>query len=229
MIAAMRNIRRTGVAAIVSVAVLCGVSSVGAQSPARPGAALVLEVSGGHVTGIEAFQEVPAGATLTVPAGTKLVFQHYASCRRFTLVGGVVTVRSDGVDFSGGARPTDIRGACPKKLTLKDEGTSAATVMRSAPRTGVSVSTRPDFVLVGPNVGAYVALRVRRGEEIVLEQDLTGGRNVRWPADKPPLATAASYELELVPTRANAKPLVIGFRTVDDAPAADTITLVSVE
>ena len=215
-------------AAIVTIAVLAGVTNAGAQPLARPGAALVLEVSGGQIAGVEAFRELAAGSTVTVPAGTKLVFQHYGSCRRFTLVGGVVTVRSDGVDFSGGARPTDTRGACPKKLTLKEDGASAATVMRSLPRL-LSVSTRPTFVVVGPNADAYTTLRVRQGADLVLERPLSGGRNVRWPADKPALAAAATYELELLPARAGATPLAIAFRTLDAAATDDAMTLVSIE
>jgi len=212
---------------IIAGLVLVVAGGAAAQTP-RPGVALALEVTGGRIPGVEPFREIPADTKIQVPPGVRFVFQHYGSCRRFTMTGGAASFRADGVDVTG-ITPTETRTSCPRKVTLKDDGASAATVMRSAPRPRLSVSTRPDFVLVGPKAEEYVALRVRRGDEVVLEQRLTGGRGVRWPLDKPALAAAATYELELVPARGNAKPLVVSFRTLDGAAADDTITLVSVE
>lgn len=199
-----------------------------AQTPPKPGVALVLEVSGGRIPGIEPYREITAGTTVTVPGGVRFVFQHYESCRRFVLVGGAATFRADGVDLSGG-RPSDTRVACPRKVTLKDDGASAAVVMRSIGKPPVAVSPRPEFVIVGPRATEFTGLRVRRGSEIIVEQTFTAGRGFRWPHDAAPLPAAAYYELELVPARADAKPIVIRLRTLEASAAEEAVTLVSVE
>jgi len=84
-----------------------------AQPATTTPVALVLEVSGGRIAGVEPFREIAADTTVTVPEGVRFVFQHYGSCRRFTLVGGAVTLRADGVDVSG-TRATDTRVTCPR-------------------------------------------------------------------------------------------------------------------
>jgi len=199
-----------------------------AQAPPKPAVALVLEVTGGRIAGIEPYREIAADTTVRVPPGVRFVFQHYGSCRRFVVVGGVATFRADGVDVSG-SRPTDTRVACPRRITLKDDGAAAAVVMRSLGRPRIAVSSRPEFVIVGPRAAEFAALRVRRGDEIVVEQSLAAGPRVRWPSHVPPLAAATNYEVELLPVGAGRPPVVIGIRTLE-APAADeTMTLVSAE
>jgi hypothetical protein len=198
-----------------------------AQTPAKPGVALVVEVAGGRVAGLEPYREIPDGATVTVPPGVRFVFQHYGSCRRFTMVGGVATFRADGVDIAG-TRASDTRVACPRKITLKADGAAGGVLMRSigAPRT--AISSRPEFVVVGPRAAEFATLRVRRGDEIVIEQSLAGGPAVRWPSHVPPLAAATNYELELLP-RSGDRAIVIGLRTLEAPAAGETMTLVSAE
>ncbi|HYE92816.1 MAG TPA: hypothetical protein VEA38_17430 [Terriglobales bacterium] len=201
----------------------------GAQTPTAKGSvALALEVSGGRIAGVEAFKEIAADTKVEVPAGARLVFQHYGSCRKFTVTGGTVTFRADGVDVAGG-KATDVKSSCPRRLTLKDDGASAAVVLRSAVRPRLTASPRPDFVVVGPRASEFNALRVRRGTELVLEQSLAAGPQVRWPTDAPALAPNTSYDLELVPARADGVPIVIGFRTLDTAAADESLTLVNAE
>jgi len=211
-------------------ALLASASPLAAQSPARPAVALALEVSGGRIPGIEPYREIAADTVVTVPPGVRFVFQHYGSCRRFSLSGGVATFRADGVDVAGGvARPAEGRPACPRKLMLKDDGTAAAVTMRSLGRPRIAISTRPDFVIVGPRAGEFAALRVLRGSDIVIEQPLASGRPAAWPAGAQPLAADTGYELELLPIATDRAPLVIGFRTVPASAPDEPLTLVSAE
>jgi len=220
---------RSVVCLVALVALLALPAVPGAQAPARkPGVALVLEVGGGRIPGVEPFKEIAADTKVAVPAGARLVFQHYGSCRKFTVTGGAVTFRADGVDVTGG-KATDVKSSCPRRLTLKDDGASAAVVLRSAIRPRLTASPRPDFVVVGPRAGEFTALRVRRGTELVLEQSLAAGPQVRWPAHAPALAPNTSYDLELVPARAEGVPIVIGFRTLEAAAADESLTLVNAE
>jgi hypothetical protein len=213
------------------VLLLAGLASTALAAPAAaqlPAAvALALEVSGGRVAGVEPFREIAAGTTVSVPPGVRFVFQHYGSCRKFTLVGGTATFRTDGVDITG-TRPTDARTPCPRKITLRADGASAGVVMRSLGAPRVVVPARPQFVVVGPRATEFSLLRVRRGSEILVEHALGGGRSVRWPPHVPPLDVPAHYELELVPAGDGRPPVVVGIRT--EASAADeAMTLVSAE
>jgi hypothetical protein len=222
MMRTMRGPSRT----VCVAAVLAGILAAGsADAQPKPAAALVLDVTGGRIAGVEPFREIAADTTVTVPPGVRLVFQHYGSCRKFTLVGGIAIVRADGVEISG-TKPTDERATCPRRITLKGDGTSAGVVMRSLGGPRVAVSSRPEFVVVGPRAAEFSALRVRKGADVIVEHRLAGGRSLPWPANVPPLAATTSYEIELVPASASASPVVVGIRTEGSAEA---ITLVSAE
>jgi hypothetical protein len=198
-----------------------------AQSATHAPVALVLDVAGGRIAGVEPYKEIMADSTVTVPAGVRFSFQHYSSCRRFVLTGGTVKFRSDGVEVSG-TRATDTRVPCPRKITLKSDGTSAAVVMRSlGPPPSPIASIRPTFVLVGPRAADFKALRLKRGDELVVEQPFTGPA-VRWPLNTSPLTAATNYQLELVPIASDRASVVIRVRTLDQ-PTEDPITLVSAE
>lgn len=230
MIAVMRRLRWTRLlTALLAWGLIAIAVTAPAQTPAAPAAALVLEVSGGRIPGVEPFREIPAGTTVAVPAGVRFAFQHYASCRRFLVTGGVVTFRADGVEFSGGARPSDTRAACPRKVALKADGASAAVVMRSLGPPRVAIPSRPDFLLVGPRASEFSGLRVRRGKEVVLERTLAAGQPLAWPPDAAPLAPATNYELELLPTASGREPVSIGVRTLEASAAEPALTLVSAE
>ena len=224
---AMLRPRSIAVLVAIVASVLLTMASTGVAD-AQPAVALVLEISGGRITGLEPYKEIMADTSVTVPAGVRFAFQHYGSCRRFVLTGGAVKFRADGVDVSG-TRATDTRVACPRKITLKSDGASAAVVMRSIgpPRVTIS-SIRPTFVLVGPRAADFKALRVRRDNELVVEQTFAAGPAVRWPQNTTPLTAATNYELELVPMAPDRAPVVIGVRTLE-APTEDPITLVSAE
>jgi hypothetical protein len=198
-----------------------------AQAPPKPAVALVLEISSGRLAGLEPYREVAADTRVTVPDGVRFVFQHYASCRRYTMVGGTATLRADGVEVVG-PPATSVKVACPQRIRLRTDASSAAVTTRSMgpPRTPIAV--RPQFVVVGARTAEIATLRVRRGADVVLEQRLTGGP-VAWPSHLPPLAPATNYELELLPVRTDREPIVIGLRTGDGAAVDETITVVSAD
>jgi hypothetical protein len=213
--------------AVAALAIAVPLAIAVAQAPAAA-VALVLEVSGGQIAGIEPYREIAAGTTVTVPAGVRLVVQHYASCRKFVLAGGTAAFRPDGVSVSA-SQSSETKVACPRKVALKGDGASAAVVMRSIGGPRVAIATRPDFVLVGPRASEFAMLRVKRGPDVVLEQPLAAGSAVRWPATTASLAPATPYEIELVPATAGRAPLVVGVRTLEAPAPDDTLTLLSAE
>ena len=223
----MRGMRHSAWLVAIVVALAWMPIATAAVAQPKPAVALVLDVSGGRIPGVEPFREIAADTTVAVPAGVRLVFQHYGSCRKFTLVGGTATFRADGVDIAG-TQPTDARAACPRKITLKGDGASAGVVMRSLGSPRVAVASRPEFVLVGPRAGEFSVLRVRKGDQVIVEHRLTDARRIPWPPTVPPLAASANYEVELVPASGGGASVVVGIRT-DASPVPEAMTLVSAE
>ena len=211
---------------VLAALLLSGIAH--AQVPSRAPVALAVDVAGGSIPGVEPFREITNGTTVNVPAGVRFVFQHYGSCRKFTMTGGTAAFRVDGVDITG-TRASETRATCPKKLRLKEDGASAAVVMRSLGPPRTPIATRPEFVIVGPRAAEFTILRVRKGSDVVMEQSLAQGPRIPWPASAAALLPGAGYEVELVPVRPDAKALVIGVRTLDTPTADDTLTLVSAE
>ena len=226
----MHDVIRTLVPAVLALTLLLGgVTDLFAQAPGgRAPAALAIEIAGGRIPGVEPFREIASGTTVTVPPGVRLVFQHYGSCRKFTMTGGTAVLRQDGVDITG-TRATDVKTACPKKLRLKEDGASAAVVMRSVGPQRTLIATQPEFVIVGPRAAEFTTLRVRKGSDVVVEQSLAQGPRLPWPAGAAALTPGTGYEVELVPARSDARPLVVSVRTLDAPSADDTLTLVSAE
>jgi hypothetical protein len=219
-------VRRAALA--LALALVPVVDASGQTPAARAPVALVVELTGGGIPGVEPFREIPGGTTVNVPAGVRLVFHHYASCRKFTMTGGTAVIRADGVDITG-SRASDVKTACLRKLSLKEEGANAAMVMRTSGLGRTVISTRPDFVIVGPRLAELAGLRVRKGDDVVLEQRLATGPRVPWPAGATPLTPGTGYEIDLVPANPEARPLVVRVRTLDVATPDDTLTLLSAE
>ena len=212
--------------------VLCGVGALLTQatfaSAAGP-AALVLELTGGKLSGVQPYSEIAEGTTVTIPPGGRLVFQHYASCRKVAVAGGSVAFTSDGYTITGGTKESEVRVSCPRKVTLKASGEAAGVVLRSV-GAGVTLSTRPVIVLIGPRADEFKTARVVQGETVVLEATLDG-RVFRWPASAAPLSAATIYTLHLIPSAAGAAPLSTRFVTPRPStlPPDESPTLITVE
>jgi len=212
--------------------VLCGVGALlthATLASAAGPAALVLEITGGTLSGAQPYSEIAEGTTVTIPAGGRLVFQHYASCRKVAVAGGSVAFTSEGYTITGGTKESEVRVSCPRKVTLKTSGEAAGVVLRSV-GTGVTLSTRPVIVLVGSRADEFKTVRVLQGETVVLEGALDG-RVFRWPASAAPLSAATTYTLHLTPSAAGAAPLSTRFVTPRPSavPPDETATLIAVE
>jgi hypothetical protein len=214
-----------------SLIVLCGVGALlthATLASAAGPAALVLEVTGGKVSGAQPYSEIAEGTTVTIPAGVRLVFQHYTSCRKVAVAGGSVAFTSEGYTITGGTKESDVRVSCPRKVTLKASGEAAGVVLRSVG--AMTLSTRPVVVLIGPRADEFKTARVVQGETVVLEGALEG-RLFRWPASAAPLSAATTYTLHLIPSAAGAAPLSTRFVTPRPSvvPPDETPTLIAVE
>src|SRR6266508_4434985 len=125
---------------------LCGLTALLAcanPATAAGAAALVLELTGGQLSGVQPYSEIAEGTTVTIPAGGRLVFQHYASCRKVAVAGGSVAFTSDGYTITGGTKESEVRVSCPRKVTLKASGEAAGVVLRSVGTDPAPMSSRP--------------------------------------------------------------------------------------
>jgi hypothetical protein len=221
--------RHVVTALVVAGLVAAGVTASGAQ-PARAAAALVLELSGTPAPPVQPFTEIPAGTTLRLPAGGRLTFLHYHTCRAVTLVGGRVTVDAETYTVSGNASVKETRTPCPRPVTLRAGGEVAVGgfVTRSL-GPALTFSARPGFVLAGPRATDFRAARFARNDVEVLSVPLDGPR-LRWPPGAAPLA-AGVYDVTLLPASAEQEPRSFRFRVTESAadPAAEPLTVIHVE
>jgi hypothetical protein len=101
--------------------------------------AAVVEDLSGTVPGVELFDFLSPGKTVTLPAGAKLVLGYMNSCTRETVSGGgTVTVGETGSKVTGGAKlqTEQLKCAAANQLAQGQAGKSAAMVFRGQPGSG---------------------------------------------------------------------------------------------
>lgn len=120
--------------ALLAAAMAAGLLVSGPALAQRP-AALVEDVSGGAVAGVQLMDTLPVGKTITLTAKQTLVLSYLASCTNETITGGTVTIGGRESTVEGGkveraALPCD-GGAL--LLAANESGKAGVTVMRDAP------------------------------------------------------------------------------------------------
>jgi hypothetical protein len=122
---------------------------------------LVEDVSAG-VTGVEAFDYVPAGRQIELGGAGKLVLGYLASCVEETILGGAVTVGAEQSTVAGGAvqRKTVACAGKPMQLTAEQSGKSGGLVFRRPPSANTSGGPSPagDRPRVIPGAGPVISL-----------------------------------------------------------------------
>jgi hypothetical protein len=134
-----------------------------AAGTAQAQQAAVVEDLSGTVAGVEVFDFLNAGKTLTLPAGAKLVLGYMNSCTRETVTGaGTVTIGETGSKVAGAKLQTEqLKCAAANQLAQGQAGKSAAMVFRGQPGSGrkraeipqpsaVLMYTAPAFQVVTP-------------------------------------------------------------------------------
>jgi hypothetical protein len=144
-----------------AAAVLLGPAGHGAWAQSAAPAALVEDVSAG-VTGVEAFDYVPAGRQIELGGAGKLVLGYLASCVEETILGGAVTVGAEQSTVAGGAvqRKTVACAGKPMQLTAEQSGKSGGLVFRRPPSANTPGGPAPaaDRPRVIPGAGPVISL-----------------------------------------------------------------------
>jgi hypothetical protein len=109
-----------------------------AAGTVRAQQAAVVEDLSGTVSGIEVFDFLSPGKTVTLPAGAKLVLGYMNSCTRETITGaGTVTIGDTGSKVAGAKLQTEqLKCAAANQLAQGQAGKSAAMVFRGQPGSG---------------------------------------------------------------------------------------------
>ena len=146
---------------MAAAVVLAGSAGHGAWAQSAAPAALVEDVSVG-VTGVEAFDYVPAGKRIELGSAGKLVLGYLASCVEETIVGGAVTVGAEQSTVAGGAvqRQTVACAGKPMQLTAEQSGKSGGLVFRRPPSPNAANGSAPaaDRPRVIPGAGPVISL-----------------------------------------------------------------------
>jgi hypothetical protein len=113
-----------------------GLGSLPAQAQTKQAA--VVEDLTGKVAGIDAFDFLSVGQTLTLPAGAKLVLGYMQSCMRETIIGpGSVSIGEAGSQVTGAKlQQEQLKCAAANQLAQGQAGKSAAMVFRGQPGSG---------------------------------------------------------------------------------------------
>jgi hypothetical protein len=197
---------------------------------AQTASALVLEQSGASTPEVKPYSEIPAGMTVSLKSGAKLVFLHYNTCRQVAVVGGTIKFGEKEYAITGGKKESDTRTPCPRPVALKSGGEMTGVMLRSAfNNVMVKFSERPAFVLIGKRADDFASLRIVQAEKTVLEAPLED-RHFNWPKDAAPLAVASSYEMVLIPKTAGTPQAKLRFFVEKPAEAsAEGVVLINAE
>jgi len=109
-----------------------------AASTAQAQQTAVVEDLSGTVSGVEVFDFLSPGKTVTLPAGAKLVLGYMNSCTRETITGaGTVTIGATGSKVTGAKlQHEQLKCAAANQLAQGQAGKSAAMVFRGQPGSG---------------------------------------------------------------------------------------------
>lgn len=108
------------------------------QAQAQPKQAAVVEDLTGKVAGIEVFDFLAPGQSITLPAGARLVLGYMQSCTRETITGGgTVTIGEAGSKVAGAKLQSEqLKCATTAQLGTGQAGKSGAMVFRGQPGSG---------------------------------------------------------------------------------------------
>jgi hypothetical protein len=204
-----RTHRPTAFALVVaSFAIVATVRAAPAEAPAG----LILEVSGTVSPSVRPYTEIPSGTALSLSRGAHLVFVHYQTCKTVTVTGGTVTISAASYATRDGQQ-TDMPTPCPKKVNVRGGGELGGVVYRSvSANRGITLPVEAAFVLSGPRASSFASARVSRDRALVAEGAIRD-QVFRWPAGTAPLPPDTTFELTLVPIRAEDRPVTIRFAT----------------
>jgi len=170
-------------------------------------AALVLESSGTITPEQQPYSEIPASATLKLDSSARLVFLDYQTCMQVTMSGGELKFGPDGYLAKGGT-PSSERIPCPTRLHLQNPGEVAGIYMRGSGDEPQTITTRPNFVVVGSGGDDFESCELLKDHREVVTTRLVN-HHCELPPDGKSLDSNGAYELILAPKSSASQPIKI--------------------
>ncbi|MEO1492609.1 MAG: hypothetical protein AAFV19_10700 [Pseudomonadota bacterium] len=156
---------------------------------------VILDVQGDVTPSVDAFDELPAGTTLSLGAGTVLQLGHYATCAEVTVKGGTISIETDRVMFDGNESVTQDGETCVSNVTIAAADIVSASIVTRSSNIGTPlIAPRPAVAVGGPDGPGYTTLTVMAGSETVLSAPIVDRRAV-VPADAAPLEPGKTVTL----------------------------------
>jgi len=118
------------------------------------------------------------------------------------------------------------RAECPKSVAASGASQIGGLVLRGRGGTGVRVTTRPSFVLVGARADGYTSIRISQNGKTIHESALSG-RTFHYPDSASTLKKGQSYEVTLAP-KDSAKPRKFTLKA-QGRPKKGALTLIRVD
>ncbi len=171
----------------------CAVLVFGLANAFAEPVALVIDISGSVDSGIQAFSEIEAGATVDLDTDGRLEFIDYSRCKNVIIVGGIVSF-SEQHFISDGKIIDETVGSCPKVVTLNKDARAAGVLVRTGSST-LRLSVRPWLIFTGSYGDVAVQVRIIREGSLTLTLPIKD-RQIRWLYRDDLLA--GSYELEVL-------------------------------
>lgn len=135
----------------------------GFTAHAGDSAVAIVEDVSGKVAGVEPFDLLHAGKTITLKAGEGLILSYLDSCRRENIQGGHVTIGEVQSDVSGGTVARSQLRCDPVALALTPEQANQSAAL----------AFREDKTISGDPVAAQAKFVLETRQPVVIAPDLT--------------------------------------------------------
>lgn len=198
---------------LLVIAAALAAPSIAAAEPT----VLIIDMSGTSTPKVEAFDELDAGAVVTLGALSKIALTFYPTCEELTIQGGTIRIMDDHLTIDDSGKViAHSKGACPGAVSLTAvDIINAAIITRAAPKDQPKIALRPVIGLVGITPGAYDTMSIRSSNG--WSQTLPiNGRRIAWPAGMPPLNAGGRYIVTI--TGPDVQPFAAKVTAVEDAP-----------
>ncbi len=195
---------------LAAVMVAFAASAAAAGLPAG----IIIAVSGDTEPSLSPMTEIPADQPLTLGAGAKLTFLHYALCRLITVTGGTVTLQRNQFHTDGRIEG-DEAGPCPRVYVPEEAAPAGRTTGGLLLRGGEAPPrwpVDPEFLFTGPRGRLVMAAEIDAEDppDAPVLRLAVRAQRATLPVDALPLLPGRRYVLKLS-LRDQPKPIEVTF------------------
>ncbi|MEM1161815.1 MAG: hypothetical protein AAGJ28_12845 [Pseudomonadota bacterium] len=168
----------------------------GAQAAADSPKALIIDIIGSVEPAVEAFDEIPAGQTLTLAPGSEISLTFYPTCEDVSIRGGTLSIGDDSMTIDDDGEVTAYtKGECPGNVELKASDLINAAIITRSNDSRPAISLRPTSAVIGRDISRFNAVAIYNIDNTLVQEVPLNGRKAIWPADVAPLTDGSEYLL----------------------------------